>query len=205
MMQYDVAAKVVVEHGKEAILRWLLGVEAEYVELIEELPQETATLRRSDFPLLVKPKDGKEKIVLLEFQTVWKREVPIRLLEYVARFKLKYRLPVLGVVLLFRKREGIEEVYEDESIRFKYRLIKLWKTKADDVLNSQELWLYPFIPVMESEKSDIIEAEEGIYKSSLERRDKADLLTAIFRIQRGRDSQRIIKKEERHYDRVTCV
>ena len=47
-MRYDVATKVVVEHGKEAILKRLVGIEAVEAELIEELPQETVSLRRSD-------------------------------------------------------------------------------------------------------------------------------------------------------------
>jgi len=179
IMQYDVAAKVVVEHGKEAILKWFLRIEPEHVELIEELPQETATLRRSDFPLWVGTNDGKEQIVVLEFQTRWKWDVPLRLLEYVVRFKLKYRLPVIGVVILFNRREGLEELYEDESVSFRYNLVKMWEVKAEDVLQKGELWLYPFVPVMESEEKDIFKAEEKIYGSNLERRDKADLLTAL--------------------------
>jgi hypothetical protein len=125
-MQYDVAAKVVVQHGKEAILRWFLHIDPEYAELIEELPQETVSLRRSDFPLWVRTKDGREQIVLLEFQTRWEWEVPIRLLEYHARFRLKYRLPVLSVLILLRRREGIEGLYEDE--------IRMWQIKAEEVI-----------------------------------------------------------------------
>lgn len=178
-MQYDVATKVIVEHSKEEMLRWFLRLEPEYVELIEELPQETVSLRRSDYPLWVRTKDAKEQIVLLEFQTRWKWDVPIRLLEYYARFRLKYRLPVLSVVFLFRKREGLEPLYEDESVSFRYNLIKMWELKAEEVLQKDELWLYPFVPVMESEEKDIFNAEEKIYSSSLETRDKADLLTAL--------------------------
>jgi len=178
-MQYDVAAKVVVQHGKEAILKWFLHIDPEEVELLEEIPQESVSLRRSDFPLWVKTKDGKEKIVLLEFQTRWERDVPIRLLEYHVRFLLRYHLPVVSVLILFRRREGIEGVYEDESIRFRYHLIKMWQMKAEEVLERGEIWLYPFVPVMEGGIEEIYKAEEGIYRSDLSRGDKADLLTAL--------------------------
>jgi len=192
-MQYDVAAKVVVEHGKEAMLRWFLRIEPEHVELIEELPQETVTLRRSDFPLWVRTNDGKEQIVVLEFQTRWQWEVPLRLLEYVVRFRLKYRLPVVGVVVLFNKREGVEEVYEDESIRFRYHLVRMWDIESEEILQKEEVWLYPFVPVMCGKEGDIFEAEEKIYRSGLDRRDKADLLTALT-IFSGFKGEKIVRK-----------
>jgi len=52
-MQYDIASKVVISMGKEAILRRFLGMDPETIELVEELPQETTSLRRSDFPMHV--------------------------------------------------------------------------------------------------------------------------------------------------------
>jgi hypothetical protein len=45
-MIYDVAAKVVIDISKEAILRRFLEIELESVELIEELPQEIVSLKR---------------------------------------------------------------------------------------------------------------------------------------------------------------
>ncbi|MFQ6042538.1 MAG: hypothetical protein ACE5PV_16915 [Candidatus Poribacteria bacterium] len=59
-MQYDVAAKVVVEHGKEEILRSFLGIEPEHV--------------------------------VLEFQTRWKWDVPLRLLEYTTMNQIRIEL-----------------------------------------------------------------------------------------------------------------
>jgi len=56
----------------------------------------------------------------------------------------------------------------------------MWELKAEDILQKGELWLYPFVPIMESEEKDIFIAEEKIYKSNLGRRDKADLLTALL-------------------------
>ncbi|MDQ1326855.1 MAG: hypothetical protein QG641_135 [Candidatus Poribacteria bacterium] len=68
-MQYDIASKVVISLGKEAILRRFFNMDTKTIELIEELPQETTSLRRSDYPLRVTLKDGREKIVLIEIQT----------------------------------------------------------------------------------------------------------------------------------------
>ncbi|MCD6507555.1 hypothetical protein J7M22_13145 [Candidatus Poribacteria bacterium] len=137
-MQYDVASKVIVEHGKEAILRRFLGIDPQEVELIEELPQETASLRRSDYSLRVKTAEGREEIILLEFQTRWNWDLPLRLLEYHARFRIRYRLPVMSVVILFHRKEDVQEKYEDGSVWFRYKVISLWRMEGEEVLKSGE-------------------------------------------------------------------
>ena len=198
-MRYDVAAKVVIQYGKESMLRRFVGIDPEEVDLLEELPQESVSLRRSDFPLWVKLKGGEERIILVEFQTRWERDVPLRLIEYTARYKLRYRIPVDSVVVLLRRREGLEEEYRDETIRFRYRLVRVWQMRGKDVLGEKEIWLYPFVPVMRSEERDIIAAEEEIYNSQLEREVKADLLTAlaIFSGFRGQEMVRELIRRRR--------
>jgi len=119
-MQYDVASKRLVELGKESLLNWLLGIEPSSVELIEELPEETVSLRSSDFPLLVRYESGEKQIVLLEFQTRWENELPLRLMDYAVRFKLRYSLPVKPVVLLFRESSAARESYDDGVMSIRY-------------------------------------------------------------------------------------
>ena len=178
-MRYDIASKRLVEIGKEAILRWFLGIEVESAELIEELPKETVSLRRSDFPLLVRDKEGGERIVLMEFQTRWEPELPLRILEYFARFKLKYRLPVFPVVLLFKRYGGVEEVYEDETVRMRLQVVRMWEIDGRELIESGEVALYPFVPLTSCEDEDVMEADRRIYSSDLERSVKSDLLTAL--------------------------
>lgn len=48
-MGYDIAAKVVIYLAKDVIVKRILKLESEEVELIEQLPEETTSLRRSDF------------------------------------------------------------------------------------------------------------------------------------------------------------
>ena len=73
-MKYDIAAKVIVDIGKEAILHRFLGIDSDSIQLLEELPVETVSLTRSDFPLHVVLKTGEERIVLLEIPTVFSRK-----------------------------------------------------------------------------------------------------------------------------------
>ena len=178
-MRYDVASKRLVEIGKEAILRWLLDIDVESAELIEEIPRETISLRRSDFPLLVRDKEGNERVVLIEFQTRWEPKLPLRLLEYLVRFKLKYDLPVFPVVLLFKEHKGASGVYEDESIRFEFRLVKLWEIDGRELVEKGDVRLLPFVPLTRCGREEVLEADRRIYNSELERSIKSDLLTAL--------------------------
>ena len=178
-MRYDVASKRLVEIGKEAILRWLLDIDVESAELIEEIPRETVSLRRSDFPLLVRDKEGNERVVLIEFQTRWEPKLPLRLLEYLVRFKLKYDLPVFPVVLLFKEHKGASGVYEDESIRFEFRLVKLWEIDGRELVEKGDVRLLPFVPLTRCGREEVLEADRRIYNSELERSIKSDLLTAL--------------------------
>ena len=105
-MRYDVASKVIVDLAKEEILSVFLGMKVERAELITALPEETPSLRRSDYALWVQTTDGEELIVLLEFQTYWKGEVVWQLLDYYARTRQKYRVRVIPVVLVFNKQKS---------------------------------------------------------------------------------------------------
>ena len=178
-MQYDIAAKVIVEMGKETLLRHFLYIDPLSATLIEELPQETVSLRRSDFPLRVQDRNGEERIVLLEFQARWTVDIIWRMIEYSARFKQKYRLPIMPAMLLFRRHTKARDIYRDECFEFRFRLVKLWEQSAREVLERFEWPLMPFVPVMNSSEEEIFVAERTLYDSDLPRSQKADLLTAL--------------------------
>jgi len=91
---------VVIEIGKEAILHRFLGLETDSIQIIEQLPEESPSLRRSDFPMRVILKDGREVIVLVEIQTEFDNDFVLRLIDYVVRFQLKYHLEIIPLVLL---------------------------------------------------------------------------------------------------------
>jgi len=127
----------------------------------------------------VKDKQGGERIVLIEFQTRWEPELPLRVLEYTVRFKLKYRLPVLPVVILFKEHRGAREIYEDELIRFRFRLVKLWEMDGGELLEKGDVRLLPLLPLTRCGREEVLEADKRIYNSDLERSIKSDLLTAL--------------------------
>ena len=88
-MQYDIAAKQLLQRGKKKILEQIMGIPADKVRLLRELPNETVSLKAADFPLYVK--EGQEKYVLvLELQTRWDADKLLSLMEYRIRFSRRF-------------------------------------------------------------------------------------------------------------------
>jgi hypothetical protein len=196
------------------VLRDLCGLKVKESELIEIEPQETASLRRSDFVLRALFEDNKERLVLLEFITAWKKYLPLRTLETRCRHQLQEELEIITVMIELRRCGGVKDYYRDNEVEFRYKVIKLYELKAEEILRKGLRCLYPFLPLMEGGKDFIDEAERGIYEGEGSRAYKSDLLTgmAIFGglvseeipmklIQRRRDimiesvAYEIIKKE----------
>jgi len=164
--------------AKESILRRFLDMDPDVIEFIEELPQETTSLRRSDFPLHVIKKDGNEVIVLIEIQTDFEKDFALRLIEYTVRFRLKYGMEVIPFVMLFTPTQQATGFYEDNVLTFKYRVLRFWELDSKNF--DGEIWLYPFTPLMQNGESLLNKAEKEIYESKdLSNDEKADLLTAM--------------------------
>jgi hypothetical protein len=106
-MHYDIAAKVLLEKCRGEILRRFLGLSVSESTLIEQLPQETVSLKRSDFPILVTDESGSRRLVLIEIQSEWDGRIPLRLLDYRSRYLLKHDVEAISCVLLLRACFGI--------------------------------------------------------------------------------------------------
>jgi hypothetical protein len=176
-MKYDAASKVILDISKEAILRRFLNFGSDII-YTEKLPEETVSLKRSDFPLRVILKDGRNIIVLIEIQTIFDQDFVIRLLDYTARFMLNYHQDVIPFAISLVKSPLATGTYENEYINFRYHVVRLWEEQSKDFLD--EILLYPFLPLMNGGEDIIEEIEKRIYESSdLKMIDKADLLTAM--------------------------
>ena len=177
-MKYDIAAKVVVDISKNAILRDFLGIKPKSIRFLRKLPEETVSIRRSDFPLHVILNDGSEIIVIIEIQTRFDNDFVLRLIDYTVRYKLKYHQKVIPLVLLLTPSSLATGVYTDDLLAFKYNVTRFWEMKASDFM--EEILLYPFIPLMDGGENLLERAETSIYESTkLEPKEKADLLSAM--------------------------
>lgn len=178
-IQYDIASKVLIEKCRYELLRHFMGLDVEQSILLEELPQETVSLRRSDFPVRVTDTEGQVFLVLLEIQTAWEPDVPMRSLEYRMRYRIKYDLPVQTCILLLTPSESAAERYEDDEVRFTYRLIPIYQWDARNIVADKLLCLMPFVPLMRHGHEVFLDAENLLYNSSMSPSDKGDMLTTM--------------------------
>ncbi|RJP24955.1 MAG: hypothetical protein C4527_17920 [Candidatus Omnitrophota bacterium] len=178
-MQYDITSKIIVENGKEAILRVFQNRCPLSSELIETLPQEQPTLKKGDYIIKITEPDGREEIQVWEFKTIWKKEDIKNLMQYTLRLEQQYKIPVTPYLFLFLPSSSATDVYEDNRFRFQFVLIKLWELDSNKILESEDYVLYPFIPIMANGETVTLEAEKKLYNSTLKKEDKSDLLTAM--------------------------
>lgn len=178
-MKYDITTKRLLEIGKSSILKHFLSLDIESAEILEELPQETVSIRSTDFPIKIKDIKGQEFILLLEIQTEWKEDKLFDFIGYWARFKKKYKIEVESVMFLFQKNEKAVSYYKDKNVHFNFTLIKFWELEPKDYINSNEFELFPFIPLMNDGVKFVDDAEKKIYSGNIDRDKKADLLTAL--------------------------
>ena len=178
MGSYDAAVKVILSHCRQAALEYFLGLEVVESELLE-LPQETATLRRSDFPIRVRTPEGRLFIVLLEVQSRWEHDLPLRLLEYDVRYRLKTGLSVLPAILLLTPSGAVVERFEDEGLRYAFRVVSLAAMEARELLRTGNPCLFPFVALMKGGVELFDEAERALTDSMPAGPDRADLLTGM--------------------------
>lgn len=177
-MHYDIALKELLRHCSRPILEHLVGLAVQSCTLVE-VPQETTSVRRSDFPLRVTTREGDTFLVLVELQTQWQTDMPLRLLEYRTRHMLRERLDALSVVLLLRPGGNVQNVYEDREVQYHYRVVKVYEADARAVVENGPVCLLPLVPLMREGERLADEADRRIYESDLPRPVKADMLTIL--------------------------
>ncbi len=177
-MKYDIAIKELLRHCSQAILEHLAGIPVQHCMLIE-VPQETTSVRRSDFPLRVTTPHGEDLLVLIEVQTRWDPQLPLRLLEYRSRHMLREGVDALTVVLLLRPGGHIIDTYKDREVQFRYRLVRVYEADAAEVVERGPVCLLPLVPLMHGGDALTDEADKRIYESDLTLQAKGDMLTIM--------------------------
>ncbi len=179
MQQYDIATKVLMESCRDEIIRHLLELPVRESVLLEPLPQETASLKRSDFPVMMTDKKGQKSLVIIEVQTEWKRSIPLNLIDYRTRYLLKHDVKATSAVILLRPSGAATDFYEDEEFRFRFRLIRIYDLEARHFIEGGPVCMLPFVPLMKGGAEALDQAEAIIYGSERSRPEKADMLTTM--------------------------
>lgn len=178
-MKYDAATKILMTSCRDEIIRSFLGIDVRESHLITELHQETVSLKRSDYPIMITDEADHRQIVIIELQTRWNRHVPLHLLDYRTRHLIKHDVPVISCILLLRPSTSAANSYADSEVHFQYRLVDLSKMDAGTIINEGSACLMPFVPLMRNGRDLAEQADNLIYGSSHSREQKADLLTSM--------------------------
>ncbi len=201
-MDYDIALKEMLRLCSREILQRWLHISVSESALIEDLPQETTSVRRSDFPLRVVTEDGREMLVLIEIQTRWEPTLPPRMLEYRYRHKLKFGnldIPIHSVAIVLKRSKDAVDYYEDNQVRFHYHLIRVYEMDAAEIVREGVTCMAPLVPVMRNGEKWFRQADELIHNSALSPQTKADMYTTMGIIA-GLTSKRLLQQllQRRH-------
>jgi len=179
MQQYDIAAKALIDACRDDIIRYLMDLPVSNSRLMDPLPQETVSMKRSDYPIMITDDAGREQLIVIEIHTEWRRAVPLNLLDYRVRYLLKHDVEAITCVLLLRPSGSATDRYEDREVRFRYRLVKIYELDARAIVSEGPLCMLPFVPLMKGGAEHLDEAETLIYGSERTRPEKADMLTSM--------------------------
>ncbi|MCL0107152.1 hypothetical protein M1N63_01820, partial [Thermodesulfovibrionales bacterium] len=189
MPKYDITLKRLTDAFAADYVRFALGVEGVALEVIDvekvdkELP---LLLREVDFAARVKVEE-EEFVLLMEFQTAWREELPERMLGYTWRLFEKYRLPVNPFLLLLREggrpRESLEvKVLGRRVFHFDFTIIPVWEMEGKRIVEEKLTGLYPLLPLMKWEEpvERVLERTQGLILGEIaEPERKADAYVAL--------------------------
>src|SRR4051812_38323881 len=92
--------------------------------------QEQPSMAKADSVLKATLADGTQRAFILEFLTRWDEEKLLDPAQYTIFCKKKLRLKTGAVLILFTPHSAARSIYEDESITFRFRLLKLYEIDA---------------------------------------------------------------------------
>ncbi len=199
-MHYDITIKFITGKGKTSIFQHFKKGKKATLELIKSLPQELPDVKKGDFLLKVTYLDGTEEIHVWEFKSRWNPHDVENLMIYTLRARQTYRLPVKPVMFLLLESKSATGNYNDEQFQFHFELIKMWEEDGKAVLTSDDFYLYPFLPLMDTEEEIVLEAEKKLYNSTLNLEEKSDLLSAMAILAGLKDKKLSQKMFERRRD-----
>jgi predicted transposase YdaD len=188
MPKYDITLKRLTDSFAADYVRFALGIQRFAMEVLDvekvdkELPM---LLREVDFAAKIKVEE--EFVLLMEFQTVWREDLPERMLGYTWRLFEKYRLPVNPFLILLREggkpRGSLEtKVLGRRVFHFDFTVIPVWEMEAKEVVNEKLAGLYPLLPLMKwgEPVGRVLERVQELITAEVEERERrADAYVAL--------------------------
>ena len=169
---YDQASRYLAEQDPEALLSLLKCINPKHKAQIKVLSREISiSAKISDLPYLVITK-GKQKIVLIEMQTVYDYAIAERIMEYVIRLWFFYKIPTIEVYVLLLTDKGMPRgklkpwamKLGPVSIKVNYQsvLVKAWELDAKEALAMGRPSLLPLVPLLKGDRQELITAAQRL-------------------------------------------
>jgi hypothetical protein len=133
---------------------------------IEVLPREIGIATKiADLPYRVII-NGIVMIALLEMQTVYTNKIPDRILEYLLRLWLVYRVSRMEAYVLLLTKTGLSSfdselmVVDVSGLRMElnYHLVKVWELDGKEALATGRSSVLPLVPLMRGGREELIAA-----------------------------------------------
>jgi len=171
--QYDRTMKRLTSVFTHDYVRFALGADVTRAEplAVEEKDKELPALSRQvDFVARVRWQED-EALLLMEFQTVWRRDMPRRMAGYTWRLYERYDLPVHPVVVVLRPGGLLERSWRMVTwgrpvATCWFNVIALWEMDAAAVMEQGLSGLYALLPLMrweeEAEPAAILERSQRL-------------------------------------------
>jgi predicted transposase/invertase (TIGR01784 family) len=177
---FDSTCKFIAATFPRDIATWLLGKPIDLTELEpSELSLEPI---RADSLILLQSED---LVLHAEFQTIPKREIPFRMLDYRVRLHRLYPDKEVHQVVIYLRQTSsdlvYQEVFELAQTRHKFNVIRLWEVEAEQLLQAPGLWPFAVLGRSANREAVLRDVASRIERLS-ERRDQSNLAasTAIL-------------------------
>lgn len=188
-MKYDIAMKRLAELGGASLYRHLLPAPLSAAEILEELPQETVSLKRSDAAARIRV-EGKDSIAMWEFLTYWDEEKPWDMLIHGVKYERRYGLNVYPILVLLNPHEQCRADFECRWARFRLEVVRPWEIEAENWLRENPgPALLAMTPLLRGGVGCAVEVERRLLDSTLPPGDKGDLLTIFTTFLGLRDAE----------------
>lgn len=154
---YDNLLKSLFEGREKEILPYFLPG-SQYVETLDIEAHRTTLRLDRVYKAIVKERPH---IIDIEFETGSDPDMAARLLDYHAYLYRKYKLPVISIIVYpFRTTMAtspLREVSgEEDLLIFHFRMLPLWKQKAERYLNEHAVSMYSLLPTMEGADTHVL-------------------------------------------------
>ena len=158
MAEYDLIIKALAGRYSQQIAAFVRGIEVS-VESIQDADKEAVAVQRSSDVLYKIRENGYEYIMLVEFQARPDKDMPRRMLEYMAMHHRRYQRPIYPVVINLTgsdwRQDGRYTIdcLELTVVKFNYRQLNLQDMPGQDFLHKGPVELLPLAPLMKQEDS----------------------------------------------------